>query len=87
MTELALRCYRCAQRTAPENLGELVPKFIQQVPPDMFGGRPIVYRARGTNWVLYSLGADRIDDGGKAVEQSSSGKGQRKGDLLYDSRW
>ena len=97
--ELALRCFRCDQGTSPGNLPKLLPKYLQRLPPDPFSGNPLVYRLAGTNWLLYSLGPDRVDDGGKPVGRiisgdyligfgnSKSGKGQNKGDLLYDSPW
>jgi Bacterial type II secretion system protein G. len=99
IVELALRTYRCDQGKAPVNLTQLVPKYLQSLPKDPFSSNPLVYRPAGTNWVLYSLGPDRVDDGGKPVGKiisgdyligfgaSKSGKGQNKGDLLYDSGW
>ena len=97
--ELALRSYRCDHRSGPGTLTQLVPKYLRRLPTDPFGGKPLVYRPAGTNWVLYSLGPDLVDDGGKTVGKimsgdylfglgvSKSGNGQNKGDLLYDSGW
>jgi hypothetical protein len=99
IVELALRTYKCDQGTGPGSLIQLVPKYLQSLPMDPFSGKPLVYRPTGTNWVLYSLGPDRVDDGGKPMGKiisedymigfgaSKSGKGQNKGDLLYDSAW
>ncbi len=99
-TELALRCSRCDQGSAPENLQKLVPKYLQQVPSDPFSRHALIFRPQGTNWLLYSVGTDRVDDGGKpagrmksdaAVIFFGSSKSVRdqtnKGDLLYDSPW
>ena len=97
--ELALRFYRCEQGSGPGSLTLLVPKFLQRLPSDPFGGNPLAYRPAGTNWRLYSLGPDRVDDGGKPAGKiisgdyligfgiSGSGKDQNKGDVLYDSPW
>lgn len=94
--ELALRSYKCDQGSAPGNLTQLVPKYLRHVPTDPFSDKPLIYRPSGTNWVLYSFGPDKIDDGGKPAGKSSedsllggskSGKRWEKGDLLYDSRW
>jgi len=53
------------------------------VASDPFDGQPLVYQPHGTNWVLYSVGSDGVDDGGKRV-----GKGPlAKGDLFFDSLW
>jgi hypothetical protein len=65
---------------------------------DPFNGQPFVYHSTGTNWMLYSVGPDRLDDGGKPVNRtrweagvfpgaSPQGKEKSKGDLLYDSEW
>jgi hypothetical protein len=97
--ELALRCYRSNQGQAPGRLDMLVPKYLRQVPSDPFRGHPLVFRPQGTNWLLYSVGPDRVDDGGKPVGQmsfndlpgfrdSDSGSSPAiKGDLFYDSPW
>ena len=83
-TELAVRCYQSEQGRAPAALTQLVPKYLQQVPLDPFTGRPLVYRPQGANWLLYSVGEDGSDDGGKPVARSAPG-GVAKGDILYDS--
>jgi hypothetical protein len=99
MVELALRSFRCDQGSSPGSLSQLVPKYLKRLPSDPFSGNPLVYRPAGTNWLLYSLGPDRVDDGGKPVGKiisgdyliglatSKAGKEQNKGDLLYDSPW
>jgi hypothetical protein len=44
----------------------------------------MLYHPRGTNWLLYSVGEDGVDDGGKPAGRSVSGT-VTKGDLFYDS--
>ena len=82
--ELALRCYQADQGRVAQSLNELVPKYLQHLPEDPFSHRPLIYRPIGTNWLLYSVGVDRVDDGGKPVQRSVSGIVQ-KGDLFYNS--
>jgi hypothetical protein len=82
--ELALRCYQSEQGRVPPSLEQLVPKYLQQVPSDPFSGRPVIYHPQGTNWLLYSVGEDGVDEGGKRVGRSGSGT-VTKGDLFYDS--
>lgn len=84
MTELSLRCYQSEQGRAPTGLEQLVPKYLQRVPSDPFSRHPLVCRPQGTNWVLYSVGVDGVDDGGKPAGRSVSGT-ITKGDLFYDS--
>jgi hypothetical protein len=82
IVELALRSYKCDQGSGPGNLTQLVPKYLREVPKDPFNGKPLTYRPSGTNWVLYSLGPDLMDDGGKPI-----GKSHKTGDVRYDSAW
>ena len=46
-------------------LEELVPAYLATVPEDPFSGQPLRYRLEGTAFVLYSVGQDQQDDGGK----------------------
>jgi len=86
IAELALRCYQADRGRAPARLQEIVPKYLQRVPLDSFSGQPLVYRAQGTNWLLYSVGVDRVDDGGQPVNRPMPDTA-RRGDLFFDSPW
>ena len=79
-----LRCYQSEQGRAPTGLEQLVPQYLQRVPSDPFSGRPMIYRPQGTNWLLYSVGEDGVDNGGKRSGRPGSGA-VTKGDLFYDS--
>jgi hypothetical protein len=78
--ELALRCYRSEVGRLPARLDDLIPNFLSNVPLDPFTDRPMIYRPHATNWLLYSIGQDGIDDGG-----APAGKLSTKGDILFDS--
>jgi hypothetical protein len=82
--ELALRVYQASQGRAPASLDQLLPQYLESVPTDPFNGKPLIYRPQQTNWSLYSVGEDAVDDGGKPVVRSVSGK-VTKGDIFYDS--
>jgi hypothetical protein len=84
--ELALHCYLSEQGRAPSKLDQLVPKYLAQVPGDPFSQRPLVFRPQGTNWLLYSVGPDGVDDGGKSVSKVL-GVAVPKGDILLSSPW
>ncbi len=49
----------------PSDLGELAPQFLPAVPPDRFDGQPLRYLVREGEPILYSVGTDRDDDGGR----------------------
>ena len=82
--ELALRCYQSEQGRLPTSLEQLVPEYFQHMPRDPFSGRPVIYRPQGADWLVYSVGEDGVDDGGRRVSRSNSGTVTR-GDLFYDS--
>ena len=84
IVELAVRCYQAEQGRAPASLEQLVPKYLRRVPSDPFNGRPLVYRPQGSNWVLYSVGENGVDDGGRRVGRSVSGT-VTSGDIFFDS--
>jgi hypothetical protein len=80
--QLALHCYRSGKGCAPGRLDDLVPGYLQRVPQDPFRAALLVYRPQGTNWLLYSVGADGVDHGGKRAQKDSIA-----GDIFLDSRW
>ncbi|MCW5551475.1 MAG: hypothetical protein KIS67_04835 [Verrucomicrobiae bacterium] len=84
-TELALRGFTTETGRPPAALDELLPNYLRAVPVDPFTERPLIYRPQGTNWLLYSVGPNRLDEGGKPYGPSVSGSG-RQGDLFFDSR-
>jgi hypothetical protein len=81
--ELALRCYQSDQGHPPARLSELATNYLSRVPEDQFSGQPLIYRAQGTNWLIYSVGPDGVDDGGKPIGRGLAGKG----DFFFDSPW
>jgi hypothetical protein len=83
IAELAARCSLSDQGQPPVALKQLVPKYLARVPLDPFSSRPLIYHPQGTNWLLYSVGQDGVDDGGKPVSKGLSGKG----DIFFDSPW
>lgn len=65
LTARALERFRLAHGEYPENLDALVPPFLDTIPNDVIGGRPLHYRrAAGGTFVLYSVGWNGRDDGG-----------------------
>ena len=65
MTATALKRYQLRHGKLPGDLAGLVPEFLPKVPVDIMGGSPLRYRVDGTNFVLWSVGTDFKDDGGK----------------------
>lgn len=63
---LAVERHRSAHNNElPDSLRELVPQYLTAVPADPFDGKPLRYKkASPKGYVIYSIGADRQDDGG-----------------------
>lgn len=59
----------------PAKLDELVPHPFASVPLDPFSGQPMIYRLTTNSYLLYSLGPDQTDDGGKPLAKFSQGPG------------
>lgn len=69
--KMAIRRYQLDHDRLPGTLADLVPEYLGSVPEDPFGGQPIVYRPDSAGPILYSVGPDRRDDGGKPLDWSS----------------
>lgn len=68
LTLLALRAYRMEHGAYPATLSALVPGYLKAVPDDPFAlSGPLRYKIAGTKFVLYSVGPDGKDDGGKPI--------------------
>lgn len=63
-TMACLEAYHVRKGAYPGTLGELVPDFMPELPPDPWGGGPMRYRREGSAYRLYSVGPDLVDDGG-----------------------
>lgn len=64
-TALAIERFRLAHGKLPEKLDELVPQFLSAVPADPFDGRLLQYHRLAKGYVIYSIGDDCHDDGGR----------------------
>lgn len=62
---LAVERFRLAHAKLPENLNELVPQFLPAVPDDPFDGQPLRYHRLQKGYVIYSVGSDGEDNGGR----------------------
>ena len=66
-TGLACRLFKSGTGQYPESLGELVPGILKEIPVDPFTGKPLVYRREGGGFIVYSLGSNQKDDGGRST--------------------
>jgi hypothetical protein len=62
-TRLALERHKLAQCHYPQTLAQLVPTYLPELPADPFNpGHPIKYLLRDDQPILYSVGANAVDD-------------------------
>lgn len=71
LVKLALRAYYAENGAYPQSLNGLVPKYLTQIPSDTFGTGPLQYRHKGDKYLLYSIGPDKQDNGGKPIDDPS----------------
>jgi hypothetical protein len=68
IVQLALHAFKLEHGRFPATLQELTPTYLTSVPRDPFGGGEVLrYRLTGTSYLLYSIGPDRKDDGGRPM--------------------
>jgi hypothetical protein len=82
----ALERYRLAHGEYPETLDALAPQFIEKIPHDIIGGRPLHYRRTDDGkFLLYSVGWNETDDGGQEISDLNKyGKPEyTKGDWVW----
>ncbi len=73
LVAVALERCKLAEGKYPESLAALVPRYAATLPHDVITGRPLVYRTTaGGNFILYSVGWNGTDDGGKTVFTKSA---------------
>jgi len=60
----------------PATLSEMTPNDPDLIPQDPFDGQPLRYHRQGSGYILYSIGPDLKDDGGRRMTGST-------GDLVF----
>lgn len=65
LVAFALAAYRADHNKYPDKLDDLAPAYLKAVPGDLFSGKPLVYRPDAKGYLLYSVGVNGQDDGGR----------------------
>jgi len=73
-TPLAVERYRLSHGSLPKTLDQLVPDYLAAVPEDPFDGAPLRYKRLHRGFLIYSVGEDRKDDGGKEEPRKKQGE-------------
>ena len=63
---LTLKIYKEKYGDYPESLNKLTPEILTSLPLDPFTGKNYIYRKKDQGFIVYSLGDNLEDDGGKS---------------------
>lgn len=69
----ALALYRCEHGVYPKQLSALEPAILRSVPPDIFTGKPLIYRPAADGYLLYSVGQNGKDEKGQSFNDIPPG--------------
>lgn len=75
-TAIALVLWHRRHGSWPERLDQLVPELLPALPLDRYDGQPLRYVVRDGRPVLYSIGDDRRDDGGRPTRPPKNAMGR-----------
>jgi hypothetical protein len=66
ITAIAIRRYQLDHSGKfPATLEDLIPRYLFAMPRDIMDGNPLRYKPEGETYLLYGVGFDGVDDGGK----------------------
>lgn len=69
----ALAAYRSDHGAYPDALDQLHSKYLREIPDDLFSGRALIYRPLEDGYLLYSVGHNGKDDGGRWFDDEPTG--------------
>ncbi len=76
LASLAVERFRMAHGgTLPASLADLVPRYLAAVPSDPYDGKPLRFKPMTKGFVVYSLGEDGDDDGGRPFKRGQKTPG------------
>jgi hypothetical protein len=67
---VAVERYRHQYGKLPASLSDLCPAYINSLPLDPFTGKELLLSQDEQSYVVYSVGANRIDDGGSTIRKT-----------------
>ena len=62
---IALKIYKSQKSNYPKSLNELCPTIIEKLPKDPFNEKDFIYKQKGADVIIYSVGNNLKDDGGE----------------------
>ncbi len=84
-TGLAILRFQAASNgKLPDTLADLTPKFSPQIPEDPYDGKPLRYLPRNDGFMVYSLGPNEKDDGGRTYKDARKQGKNKQDQEQYD---
>ncbi len=80
---IALERFRLAHGNLPQSIHELSPQFMSNIPNDVIGGLPLIYRPAKGSFILYSVGWNGQDDGGTPSTMKNGSPDSDDGDWVW----
>ncbi len=68
VTGLAIAEYAATNGRYPDSLKELLPDYLDEIPIDPYSDQPMLYQQSSNTFMIYSVGENGIDDGGRTAE-------------------
>jgi hypothetical protein len=84
LTAVAVERYQLAHHNWPKRLADLRPALLEKIPTDPYDGKPLRYRRLADGVVVYSIGPDRVDNGGVIDRVNGVHEGSDLGFRLWD---
>ena len=69
----ALAMYKNDEGRYPPKLNALAPRYLPQVPNDLFSGKELIYRPTDAGYLLYSVGVNGRDEEGRSSDDTPRG--------------
>lgn len=82
---LAAERYRRDKQDWPDTIDQLCPKYLSAVPPDPFDELPLRYRQVEDGVIIYAVGQDAVDNGGRLNREHPDEPGVDVGVRLWDA--
>lgn len=82
----AMRVYIAEKNKIPEALNDLVPDYLLDVPIDPWSGQALKYINKDKELIIYSVGPDRIDNGGLGMGYDANIKELEGKDIIFSMK-
>jgi hypothetical protein len=69
----ALGAHFADEKKYPDKLTDLVPKYLKELPGDVFSGKELIYSKTEAGYLIYSIGPNGKDDGGRLLTDEPRG--------------